>query len=74
VRSTLEGALRNSHRLVIDGAGVETMSPSFADECFGRLTAELAKHPQPPQLVFHGFSDDVAHMVRFAIANRRAAA
>ena len=37
----LDRDLPQGERLVIDFAGVEVMTPSFADECFGKLAESI---------------------------------
>lgn len=41
VRTRIEESLRDGHSVVVDLAGIEDMTPSFADECFGKLSEEL---------------------------------
>lgn len=41
VRARLEEALRTADAVTLDLAGVEDMTPSFADECFGRLSEQM---------------------------------
>ena len=40
IRKQIEHALGEGEQVVLDLAGVEDMTPSFADECLGRLSEE----------------------------------
>lgn len=52
--------------VIFDCAGVESMSPSFADEVFGKLSAQPAR---PPMQIVNATPDIIA-LVRFAIGER----
>jgi hypothetical protein len=52
--------------VVFDCAGVESMSPSFADEVFGKLS-EQQQHPSV-QIV--NATPDIIALVRFAVGER----
>jgi len=41
VRTQIKDALQDHGDVVVDLEGVEDMTPSFADECFGKLSEEL---------------------------------
>lgn len=47
--------------------GVETMSPSFADELFGKLAVQPNR---PPNLKVSNASPEVSNVIRFAVRNR----
>ncbi len=55
--------------VVFDCAGVDSMSPSFADEVFGKLAAE----PQRPRIQIVNASRDILALVRFAVQQRNGA-
>jgi hypothetical protein len=52
--------------VVFDCTGVESMSPSFADEVFGKLSAQPGR---PPMQIVNATPDIIA-LVRFAIGER----
>ncbi len=41
IRTRIQEALNEGRRVELDLSGVEDMTPSFADECFGKLSEEL---------------------------------
>lgn len=47
--------------------GVETMSPSFADELFGKLAVQPNR---PTHLKVSNASPEVSNVIRFAVRNR----
>jgi hypothetical protein len=47
--------------------GVETMSPSFADELFGKLAVQPNR---PAHLKVSNASPEVSNVIRFALRNR----
>lgn len=63
VRASVEAGV---DEVVFDCAGVESMSPSFADEVFGKLAAQ----PDRPRIQIVNASPDVLALVRFAVAER----
>ena len=72
VRRELEESLRaDPERVVIvDFSGVEQVSPSFADECFGKLAAGLGAEGMRRRLRFASADGTVAKVVIYAISNR----
>jgi hypothetical protein len=55
--------------VVFDLAGVESMSPSFADEVFGKLAQETAR----PSIRVVNAADDIVALIRFAVRQRTGA-
>jgi uncharacterized protein DUF4325 len=53
---------------VIDFAGVEAMSPSFADELFAKLPNELI---EPGRIRFESLDEDLTLLARFVAHGRR---
>jgi hypothetical protein len=52
--------------VVFDCAGVESMSPSFADEVFGKLSEQ----PGHPSVQIVNAATDIIAVVRFAVGER----
>ena len=52
--------------VVFDCTGIESMSPSFADEVFGKLAAE----PQRPRIMLTNAGQDILALARFAVSER----
>jgi hypothetical protein len=52
--------------VVFDCSGVESMSPSFADEVFGKL----AERPQRPRIEIINAKPEIVSLVRFAVQQR----
>lgn len=53
-----------------DCAGIESMSPSFADEVFGKLSAS---NPRPGRIQVVNAAPEIIAGVRFAVQQRSAA-
>lgn len=66
LRGRVEDFLDQGGSVVIDFAGVESMSPSFADELF----AKLAVPADDERLQFEHLRDDLQSLVRFVIEGR----
>ncbi len=41
IKTLIKEALEEGKRVTVDLSGVEDMTPSFADECFGKLSEEM---------------------------------
>ena len=54
--------------VIFDCAGIETMSPSFADELFGKLAVQ---ENRPANLRVANASPDVTSVIRFAVRERQ---
>lgn len=65
LRTRVEASLKAEGSIVIDFAGVESMSPSFADELFAKLPA-----PDEERVKFEHLSDDLQSLVQFVIEGR----
>jgi STAS-like domain of unknown function (DUF4325) len=52
--------------IIFDCSGVDTLSPSFADELFGKLAAA----PSRPHIRVVNATSDVLATIRFAVAER----
>lgn len=74
IRANLETkatALDPPDTVVIDFAGVEAMTISFADEFLGRFYATLATGDIPPQVVLlHGLNEDTRETVAVCLERR----
>jgi hypothetical protein len=53
--------------VIFDCYGIETMSPSFADELFGKLSVQEGR---PTNLRASNASPDVMSVIRFAVRER----
>lgn len=67
VRESVEAT---ATEVVFDCTGVESMSPSFADEVFGKL-AELSIRPQ---IMVVNAATDILALIRFSVQQRTSAA
>jgi STAS-like domain of unknown function (DUF4325) len=43
IRTRIQEAFDEGRRVVLDLTGIEDMTPSFADECFGKLSEQLGE-------------------------------
>jgi STAS-like domain of unknown function (DUF4325) len=66
--SIRERVIPGTDEVVFDCAGIETMSPSFADELFGKLAVQ---EDRPAHLRVANASPDVTSVVRFAVRERQ---
>lgn len=66
LRERVEDSLKQGGSVVIDFDGVESMSPSFADELF----AKLSIRPDDERLRFEHLRDDLQSLVRFVVEGR----
>ena len=73
VRKEILEACRANQQVVIDFAGVDTLSPSFADECFGVLLDELGIETFKEKLRFKGTTSEINSLLRL-VTSRRAKA
>ncbi len=60
-------------QLVIDFSGVEVMTPSFADECFGKLAERVGFQNFRNSVSLTGGSETVRALVNSVLAQRGAA-
>ena len=68
-REELESAVTDGASvLIIDLNGVEAMSTSFADECFGALVRSMRESRRPTPLRFLGGTEDVRAVLRSVLA------
>lgn len=70
VRKDILNALKDEPPVTLDFAGVEGMSQSFADECIGKLAAELGKAKFKKNLRFKSVSPEVRPLLRHATIQR----
>ena len=72
VRRELEQALDDdpTQVVVVSFEGVQRVSPSFADECFGKLALKLGTEGVRKRLRFAAAENAVASVVMYAIRNR----
>lgn len=65
IRDQVDAAV---NEVVFDCAGIETMSPSFADELFGKLAVQQNR---PASLRVANASPEVTSVIRFAVRERQ---
>ncbi len=70
VREYLDERVGGEHWIELDFARVVSVTPSFADECFGVLVERLAGEPERPTIRLVNTSADVRAVLRFALAHR----
>ncbi len=71
LRLRVVGIASRGEHVVIDFEGVEAMSPSFADEIFAKLPAELV---ESGAVKFENLDEDLVTLMRFVLAGRASAA
>lgn len=70
-RSALHNRLKNHGQVVIDLAGVESISESFADELFGVLVLEKGFDFVVKHIKIINAADDVLRSIAIAMKRRR---
>jgi anti-anti-sigma regulatory factor len=68
LRERIQQAAGQGDDVVVDLEGVETISPSFADELFAKLDPELL---ESGRVRFENMPDGVEPLVRFVVGNRQ---
>jgi anti-anti-sigma regulatory factor len=68
LRERIEHAVTQGEDVVVDLDGVETMSPSFADELFAKIDRELL---DAGRVRFEHVPGEVEPLVRFVVGNRQ---
>jgi hypothetical protein len=70
VRSQIESALSDNQFVTFDLTGVDTMSHSFADECFGKLVLNKDISFIKKNSTFKGAKKEVETIILFTIKER----
>jgi len=74
VRTMIQEGLKDHDQVTVDLAGVEEMTPSFADECFGKLSETAGNDVTAgPVKVINGeqFSSLISAVIRVRLQQRR---
>lgn len=74
IRTLVEAALKEHGGAVVDLAGVADMSPSFADECFGKLAEQLGAEAFASTVIISGgaeFKPLIDGVVRLRLQRRK---
>ena len=66
----LLGKFATGDRLEIDFSGVQVMTPSFADECIGKLAAQLGPAKFRESVSLKGADETVRTLVNAVLAER----
>lgn len=67
VRRRLVEALKENGAVTVDFSGVDVASPSFLDECFGKLVMENVKGT----ISFRNTPDEIVTMIRTFVRKRK---
>jgi hypothetical protein len=70
IRGAIEEAARRGEEVVVDLEGVETVSPSFADELFAKIDPTLV---DSKQVRFEHLPPSIEPLVRFVMHGRHGA-
>ncbi len=71
VRSQIEKVLAKTDDMVaIDFSGVAVMTPSFADECFGKLAQELGIDEFKKRIRLRGADETIRVLMNFVLSER----
>ena len=68
LRRRIENEALSGAHVTVDFAGVEAVSPSFADEIFAKIDHELV---DSGHIRFENLSDDLLALVRFVVSGRQ---
>ena len=72
LRRSLRARLAGGERLEIDFEGVEVITPSFADECFGRLLLEIGRPKFRESVRLRTADETIRRLVNHVLAHRAA--
>jgi hypothetical protein len=70
IRAEAEKELAMAGNLVLDFAGVEALSHSFADELIGKLAAGMGKERTQSDLRFRNAQAHIRPLIQHVVANR----
>ena len=70
VRRELITQIGDEVDVVLSFKGVDRMSLSFADECFGELVDDLARRMTPPHISFAAATPDARASLHFVMRER----
>ncbi len=73
IQGTLE-RIAGEDRVEIDFVGVETMTPSFADECFGKLAQQMGRESFKARISLKGADSANRTLVNAILAERLSSA
>jgi hypothetical protein len=69
-RNHIVNLLERAPFVIVDLSGIELITPSYADECFGILGQMYGKEGFRQRIKFRGASKDVKHLISVVLANR----
>lgn len=72
----IQEALRDSDNVVVDLQGIEDMTPSFADECFGKLSEAAGRDITAGSVQIENgaaFMSLISAVIRVRLKHRKAA-
>ena len=72
IRSRLSSLLAAHETVIIDLDGAEAMTPSFVDECFGKLLLELGEEAFRSRVSFEGSDKSLKRLVNQVLRARLA--
>ncbi|MGH7150714.1 MAG: STAS-like domain-containing protein [Planctomycetota bacterium] len=72
MRRKLRSRLEKGERLEIDFAGVEVLTPSFADECLGRLVLDVGLEVFRERVRLKATDETIKRLVNHVLAHRSA--
>lgn len=70
IRNKILQDLNAGNRVVFDFEGVELISNSFADECFGKLLLNFDLNFIKANTTFRNLNKDIVRVVKYAIMER----
>lgn len=70
IRNSVLEDLRMGNRVVFDFGGVEIISNSFADECFGKLVLDFDLSFIKANTTFKNTNKDIVRVIKYAISQR----
>ena len=70
VRSRILNLLEKNEVIFVDFAGIELITPSFADECLGMLAVRLGGDAFKARVRLRGAAKGTKHLIAVVLANR----
>lgn len=70
IRVQIENSIKNGETVVFNFEGVNIISHSFADECFGKLLLNLELQDLKSKTTFKNTNETIKKMISFTLSER----
>ena len=70
LRSKIEQSIKDGNKITLNFEGVDVVSNSFADECFGKLLFSFELSVIKKNIVIRNANDFIKHVIKIALSER----